>query len=186
MNKSILIVFAGLIGSGKSTLANLLSKKLHIPILSSDIIRKELAGISIAEHKYEDFEKGIYSKEFTDKTYAEILKRACDILKNSSVILDASFQKRTDRNLALKMADELGIKVFVVETICKDDEIKKRLNIRIEDKKQASDGRWEIYDRQKEVFEPIDEIKEGFHIIIDTTEPIEVCIEKVLERLEYD
>ncbi|MBI3812974.1 MAG: nucleoside monophosphate kinase [Nitrospinae bacterium] len=196
--KPFIIIFAGLIGTGKSTLAELLAKKLNIPIISSDILRKELAGISPTEHKYEDFEKGIYSREFTERTYAEMLKRVRDILtKGSSVILDASFQRKSDRKMSLNMADELGIKIFVVETLCKDEEIKKRLNTRIKDKKQASDGRWEIYSRQKEAFEAIlapahikqgDEIKEGFHIIIDTAEPVEVCIEKVLKRLQvkYD
>ena len=196
MNKPILIIFAGLIGTGKSTLSKILSKKLDIPIISSDIVRKALSGISPIEHRYEDFKKGIYSKEFTERTYAEMLKRAHNILeKNSSVILDASFQKKSDRKMVLNMADELGIKVFVVETLCKDEDIKKRLNTRINDKRQASDGRWEIYSRQKEVFETIlapahikqgDEIKEGFHIIIDTTEPVDVCIEKILERLIHD
>jgi predicted kinase len=183
--KPILIIFAGLIGTGKSTLASLLSKKLNIPIISSDIIRKELSNIPSTERRYEEFEKGIYSREFTERTYAEMLKRGREILKNgSSVILDASFQRKTNRKIVLNMADELRIKVFVVETLCKDEEIKKRLNTRIKDKKQASDGRWEIYSRQKEIFEAIDEIKEGFHIIIDTAEPVEVCIEKVLERLQ--
>ena len=66
--------------------------------------------------------------------------------------------------------------------------IKNRLNVRIKDKEQTSDGRWEIYSRQKEAFEAIDEIKEDFHIIIDTTKVIEVCIKKVLEKLQvkYD
>ncbi len=187
MNKPILIIFAGLIGTGKSTLSEILSKKLDIPIISSDIVRKELSGISPIEHRYEDFEKGIYSKEFTERTYAEMLKRAHDILaKDSSVIIDASFQRRTDRKMVFNMADELGIKVFVVETIYKDEDIKKRLNTRIKDKTQASDGRLEIYSRQKEVFEAIDEIKDDSHIIVDTTEPVDVCIEKILERLEYD
>ena len=187
MNKPVLIIFAGLIGTGKSTLSKILSKKLDIPIISSDIVRKALSGISPIEHRYEDFKKGIYSKEFTERTYAEMLKRARNILaKDSSVILDASFQRKSDRKMVLNMADELGIKVFVVETLCKDEEIKKRLNTRINDKKQASDGRWEIYSRQKEVFEAIDEIGDDSHIIVDTTEPIDVCIEKILERLKYD
>lgn len=183
--KPILIIFTGLIGTGKSTLAQAISEKLNIAILSSDIIRKELAGIATAEHKYEEFEKGIYSREFTNKTYAEMLERAHDVLsKGSSVILDASFQKKSDRKAVLNIANEIGIKVFVVETICKDEDIKKRLNTRIKDKEQASDGRWEIYSRQKEVFETIDEISDEFHIIIDTTEPLEVCIKKVSERLQ--
>ena len=71
MNKPIFIAFAGLIGTGKSTLSKILSKKLDIPTISSDIVRKELSGISPIEHKYEDFEKGIYLKKWTKKNYTK-------------------------------------------------------------------------------------------------------------------
>ncbi|MBI5748568.1 MAG: AAA family ATPase [Nitrospinae bacterium] len=191
-DKPILIAFAGLIGTGKSTLSGLLSKKLDIPIISSDIVRKELSGISPAEHKYEDFEKGIYSKEWTDKTYTEIIKRAYNILmKGSSVIIDASLKKKSQRKLILGLAVEMGIRFFIIETICKDEEIKKRLNYRLKSKRATSDGRLEIYDKQKIDFDVIDdpELVSGdrdSHIIVDTTEPVDVCIEKILERLIHD
>ena len=187
MDKPILIIFAGLIGTGKSTLSKTLSKKLDIPIISSDIVRKELSGISPTEHKYEDFEKGIYSKEFTDKTYKEIFKKAEEFLmKGSSVIIDASFKKKSQRKMILDLAVEMGIRYFIIETICKDEEIKKRLNYRLKSKRATSDGRLEIYDKQKKDFDAINEIDRDSHIIIDTTKPIDVCIEKILERLIHD
>ncbi len=192
MNKPILIIFAGLIGTGKSTLSKILSKKLDIPIISSDIVRKELSGISLIEHRYEDFEKGIYSKEWTDRTYKEILKKAEEFLmKGSSVIIDGSFKKKNQRKLILDLAVEMRIRFFIIETICKDEEIKKRLNYRLKSKKSASDGRLEIYDKQKIDFDVIDdpELVSGdrdSHIIVDTTEPVDVCIEKILERSIHD
>src|SRR3989338_8192007 len=94
-----------------------------------------------------------------------MLKRGRENLKKgSSVILDASFRKRYHRKLVLDMASELGIKLFIIETFCDIKEIKKRLCIRQEDKKSISDGRWEIYTRQRDDFEPINEIKEDSHI----------------------
>lgn len=200
--KPILIVFAGLTGTGKSTLTEALAKKLNIPVISSDIVRKKLADISPEVRRYNGFEEGIYSREFTDRTYYEILKRGRENLKKgSSVILDASFRKRYHRKLVLDMASELGIKLFIIETFCDIKDIKKRLNTRMKHKEsipfkacpdmpsirditgQASDGRWEIYTRQKDDFEPINEIKEDSHIILDTTESIGVCIEKILEKI---
>lgn len=190
--KPILIIFAGLIGTGKSTLSKILSKKLDIPIISSDIVRKELSGISPIEHRYEDFEKGIYSKEWTDKTYKEIFKKAEEFLmKGSSVIIDGSFKKKNQRKLILDLAVEMGIRFFIIETICKDEEIRKRLTKRLKNEKQASDGRLEIYDKQKKDFDVIDAPEfvsrdRDSHIIVDTTEPVDVCIEKILERLIHD
>lgn len=183
--KPILIIFAGLTGTGKSTLARSLAEKVKIPVISSDMIRKELAGIPYTEHKYEEFESGIYKREFTDRTYAEILKRAGDILiSGSSVIIDASFRKKYYRKLASDMASGFMIKLFVIETICNREDIKKRLNSRIKNKEIISDGRWEIYNRQKEDFDELDEIDKNYHIIVDTGEPVDVCIEKILRRFE--
>ncbi|MEK7846560.1 MAG: AAA family ATPase [Nitrospinota bacterium] len=180
----ILIVFAGLTGTGKSTLTEVLAKKLNIPVISSDIVRKKLADISPEVRRYNGFEEGIYSREFTDRTYYEMLKRGMENLKKgSSVILDASFRKRYHRKLVLDMASKLGIKLFIIEIFCNVKDIKKRLYDRMEDKKSISDGRWEIYTRQKDDFEPINEIKEDSHIILDTTESIGVCIEKILEKI---
>lgn len=190
--KPVLVIFAGLIGTGKSTLSKILSKKLDIPIISSDIVRKELSGISLTEHRYEDFEKGIYSKEWTDKTYKEIFKKAEEFLmKGSSVIIDGSFKKKSHRKLILDLAVEMGIRFFIIETICKDEEIKKRLTNRLKNEKTDSDGRLEIYDKQKKDFDVIDAPEfvsrdRDSHIIVDTTEPVDVCIEKILERLIHD
>ncbi|MEK6589380.1 MAG: AAA family ATPase [Nitrospinota bacterium] len=193
MSKSLLIIFAGLIGTGKSTLADILAKRLDIPILSSDTIRKELSGIPPEEHKYEDFEKGIYGKEFTDRTYEEMFKRAREFLTSgSSLIIDASFKKRYHRKLAFDMASELGVRFYIIETVCNSEEIEKRLNARIKNKEsipfkyitgQASDGRWEIYKRQKDDFDAMNEIDKKSHITVDTTESIDTCIEKIIESL---
>jgi predicted kinase len=202
MSKSLLIIFAGLIGTGKSSLAYILAKRLDIPIISSDIIRKELSGIPPEEHKYEDFEKGIYGKEFTDRTYEEMFKRARGFLTSgSSLIIDASFKKRYHRKLAFDMASELGVRFYIIETVCNSEEIEKRLNARIRNKElipfkacpdmplirditgQASDGRWEIYKRQKDDFDAINEIDKNSHITVDTTESIDTCIEKIIESL---
>jgi predicted kinase len=194
LNKPTLIIFAGLIGTGKSSLAYILAKRLDIPIISSDIIRKELSGIPPEEHKYEDFEKGIYGKEFTDRTYEEMFKRARGFLTSgSSLIIDASFKKRYHRKLAFDIASELGVRFYIIETVCNREEIEKRLNARIKNKEsipfkyitgQASDGRWEIYERQKDDFDAMNEIDKNSHITVDTTESIDTCIEKILEGLK--
>ena len=93
--KPKLIITCGLMGSGKSTVAKEIGKKKNITILTSDVIRKEIAGISSSEHRYEDFDQGIYSKEFSTKTYLELNVRAKKILlEGKSVILDACYGKK--------------------------------------------------------------------------------------------
>jgi predicted kinase len=60
--------------------------------LSSDRIRKELAGIDPESPAPAPLHAGIYDAEHTDRTYAEMLRRARLLLElGESVVLDASW-----------------------------------------------------------------------------------------------
>ncbi len=120
-----------------------------------------------ADRHPEAFGKGIYSDEITRKTYDRALELASEKLaEGKSVIIDASYKSRADRQEALAAAERLKADFFVIECICPENIIKERLDLRMSDKGEASDGRWEIYLTQKEAFERITEIPENSHIII--------------------
>ena len=72
IKRPALILIAGLPGSGKSTLARFLAERANFHVVRSDLIRKELAS----DAGRADFEQGIYAKQWTERTYAELLKRA--------------------------------------------------------------------------------------------------------------
>ncbi len=181
--KPVVIIVTGLIGTGKTTAAGKIGQGLGYTILSSDVIRKELAGVPAGERHYDDFSSGIYSPEFTQKTYGELLKRTRALLKNGqSVIIDASFKKRADRMAAQRLADESGAGFLAVECVADEDTIQRRL----ERRKQAgsvSDGRWEIFADIKKDFDRVDEINDMGHIVIDTTNPSGNIIELLLQRI---
>ncbi|CAN5211553.1 AAA family ATPase [soil metagenome] len=87
-----LVLVGGLPGTGKSTLAGLLADRRGYVLLSSDRIRKELAGIAPETPAPEPYETGLYSPEATDATYAELNRRAQALLaRGESVVLDASW-----------------------------------------------------------------------------------------------
>ncbi len=65
-----LVLIAGLPGTGKSTLAHALAENGDFTVIRSDVIRKELAGIPMTERAV-----GCYTPEWTDRTYAECLRR---------------------------------------------------------------------------------------------------------------
>ena len=165
----VLIIMTGIIGSGKTTVAERISRALGLPTLSSDIIRKELAEIPYTEHRYENINEGIYSTEFTRKTYDELYVRTRGLLtRGQSVILDASFKKKAERIKAYKLAGETGAKFLAVECTAAENIIKQRLNKR-QQEGSISDGRCEIFDDFKKDFEAVDEIPDGNHLILDTT-----------------
>jgi hypothetical protein len=102
-----LIVVGGLPGTGKSTLAGRLADELGAVLLSSDRVRKELAGVVPAEHRPAPYRAGLYADEHTDRTYRELLRRSAALLaRGESVVLDASWTTQAHRESARALARE--------------------------------------------------------------------------------
>lgn len=178
--KPKLFVVFGLSGTGKSTLARKLSEITLAEWIPSDIVRKSLVGIAPTEHHYEPFEKGIYSKEFTEKTYKKMIELARESLMiGRDVILDATFRERVFREAVLK---ELNFAdVYFIWCTAEDSIVKERFMKRRESE-DISDARWEIYLAQKEKFEQPDEIPEERLIKLDTSEQTDL-IEFLIKRV---
>ena len=101
-----LVLVGGVPGSGKTTVAGLLADELGAVLLSSDRLRKELAGLDPVRHAAAPYRSGIYSPEHTERTYAELLRRAGELLsRGESVVLDASWSAAEERDLARKVAE---------------------------------------------------------------------------------
>jgi len=185
MKKPVMIITCGLTGTGKSTIINAVAERTGFPVLTSDRIRKELVGIKPEERRYEAFDSGIYSKEFTQKTYSTMVEKGKErLMQGESVILDACFSKEEQRRMARKAAEEAGAGFLCVEFTAPEDEVKNRLDRRVENGGGVSDGRWEIYLGQKDSFERIDEFDDGEYLLIDTAEAKEKCVRKILDELE--
>ena len=172
-NQPTLYVFFGLIASGKSTLGEAFAEKNNMRYYNSDVVRKELAGKLAADGRSTGFDEGIYTKAFTEKTYSALLDLAENDLKNGiSVILDASYQDPAERLRVRKLAELHNIPLYFVLCLCPEEEMKQRMEIRARDPKAVSDGRWEIYLKQKERYQPPNELPDGSLITIDTTDSV--------------
>ena len=57
----------------------LLAERGGFQVIRSDVVRKELSGIRRHESSSE-FGTGIYTAEWTERTYAELLRRAEELL----------------------------------------------------------------------------------------------------------
>lgn len=166
------VVVFGLSGSGKSFLSSLLHEHFGYEWLRSDVIRKELVGLNPLESAKAEFGKGIYTEDITKKVYEEMIKRAKELIKEGKrVVLDATFLKRWQRKLVLENFQEpLFILAFAPEEV-----IKERLSKR----KDVSDADFNIYLKQKEVFEEPSEIA---YAKVNTDKPREELL-KELERI---
>ena len=176
-----LYIFCGLIASGKSTLAKGFASRHNIAYYNSDILRKELAGLDPTTKRSESVDQGIYSAEFTRKTYDALLAGAeKQLAAGKSAILDASYSSRAERRKVCDLAKNHAVRVYFVLCTCPEDEMKKRLAQRAADPAAVSDGRWEIYCTQKERFEFPDELPAGTLITIST----DGRIDDLLDSLE--
>ena len=170
----ILTITVGLMGTGKSRVAELLAQRLKAQLISSDVLRKELAGIPSTERRYQNWEEGLYSPEALDQTYQEMHGRATETLASGgSVVLDASYRRRAWRQDALRVAKEAGVPFIALECVCPADVVRTRLDTRLDQSDTTSDGRWELYQQQAAAFEPINEFSHPDHIFLDTSVPEE-------------
>ena len=136
------------------------------------------------EHRFEEFDRGIYSGEFSRLTYDKMFAEAKEILdEGGSVILDASFIKAAERLKARRLAEEMSADFFILECTLDEENIKKRLAERLK-RGSVSDGRWEVYESQKKVFEPVVEVPPQSHVIIDTSKPIEENVKYALNKIQ--
>jgi predicted kinase len=176
-----LYVFFGLSGTGKSTIASAWAKNHQLSFYNSDRVRKEsVARIPAGERHWEPFGRGIYSRQQTSKTYKAL---AClagrHLMQGESVILDATYRDKEERLRLLELAKEAKASIHFILCTCPEQEIKERLTQRARIETQVSDGRWEIYLKQKELFAPIDDLGQDHLMVLPTDRPISELLDEL-------
>ena len=101
-----LVLVGGLPGTGKTTVAGGVADQLGAVLVSSDRVRKELAGLNPTDPATAGYRDGLYRPEHTDATYAALLHRAEELLgRGETVVLDASWTDDGHREQATALAD---------------------------------------------------------------------------------
>lgn len=195
--RPVLMMVGGLMGTGKSTLARALRHELGWALFSSDRVRKRLAHLDPTQPQAQAFGQGLYSTQWTARTYRALRQKAhTQLASGRSVLLDASFVRRADREAMRREGRTLGASVVFVECHCPQEVALQRLACRWQARTQdskaarlrdssASDGRPDLYDAQRKVFETFDAREEGQceHLLIATEQPLVVNLEQVLDGL---
>jgi aminoglycoside phosphotransferase family enzyme len=134
------IVIMGRVASGKSTIAAALARELGWPLVSSDPLRKQLAGVP-PHHRGDAASRGkLYSAAMTEQTYQTMIRDAAETVRQGhGVILDATFSKRNFRD---QLRDTLGDKQLKwIITEADDDTTLERLKQREDRHDVVSDAR---------------------------------------------
>lgn len=115
-----IVLVGGAPGTGKSTLAAGLGRAMDWPVIRTDVVRKELAGLSIGECAGVGLGEAFYRPETTDAVYRETIERAAvRATHGQSVIIDATWSADRHRAMARQMAD--AVAADLVELGCQLD-----------------------------------------------------------------
>jgi uncharacterized protein len=147
-----LVVVGGLPGTGKSALAGAVASRLGFAVLNSDRIRKELAGLPAETSARAPYGSGIYTAQWTERTYAELLHRAAVLLAHGeSVIADASFSSARQRIAATVTAAGASADLVQLRCIASPELAARRMSARTG---TVSDADQTIADQMAAVAQP--------------------------------
>jgi aminoglycoside phosphotransferase family enzyme/predicted kinase len=197
LTQPTLLLIGGVMGTGKSTLATALQRELGWALCSSDTARKRLAYLDPARPEAAGYGQGLYSQDWNARTYQALLEEAQAALANGrSVLLDASFARRADRQTAAHLAWAQRARAIFIECVCPPEvalhRLARRWATRITggpqasaEASRASDGRPELYERQRANWEAFSAEQESglTHIQVETAEALAASVEQALAAL---
>ena len=145
-----LICACGLPASGKSYVFEALAQASGWPYHATDRVRKELAKIPPNQRAPAEF----YSREASERTYAETLRRASESFNDGPVLVDANFASAALRGAAGECARRAGARIVFVWFQADEQVVEQRMGRRSEDDQEVSDANLEIYRKLSAKFEP--------------------------------
>jgi predicted kinase len=168
----------GLPATGKSTVAKLLQEHAGFEVLSSDQIRKELAGLSPTTSAKAEFEAGLYSAEWTERTYAECLERTQrELFRGNRVVVDATFRGEENRTSFVKGIRDMGAPALLIHCQADPQVVRGWIESRPGD---PSDAYWDVYKRMAESWEEFGEDTGRLAKVLRTEGPIQDLRDRAL------
>lgn len=140
-----LVLVGGAPGTGKTTTASEISRVTGFALLTSDELRKDLAGVAHDQHAFAKLGEGIYSSDSTQRMYTELVRRARELLElGESVVLDASWTSAAMRALARDVAAETHSEIVELRCVLDPTVASERIAKRLAHEQSASDATPEI------------------------------------------
>jgi len=165
-----LLIMHGPSGSGKSVLSERLATQLGAVRIRSDLERKRLAESQPPAVRAGGFMQGIYTPDFSRRTYARLLECAENCLQGGmNVIVDAAFLNREDRRLFGELAAQQHLPFVIVSCEAERQVLAERIEVRRQARIGPSEADVTVLDRQLQNMEPL-RPDEGLHIVtVDTS-----------------
>ena len=177
-----LVLLTGLVGTGKSSVAAALALAARGVVISSDRVRKQLAGLGQRERGG----ASLYSDTRTLEVYGSLLERARKVLASGRVaVLDATYAQRARRDELRRAVEDLGVEPLLVETHCATPTVLQRLELRKKLDRDSSDAGPTFYAESARRYEPPDEWPAAHRVRIRTDrEDWSARVQALARRLE--
>ena len=164
-------------------MAEHVARGLNAPVVATDPTRKHLARVAPSAALDAPPWRGAYDPAFTERVYAEVLRRASVVLSSGRpVVVDASFRSRDMRRRAIDLATASGVPFFFVECRVAPEVARARLRRR-EGTSAVSDARLPLFDDFWARFEAVDEVPDAWHVVLDTGHPMAESLALLRRRL---
>lgn len=174
-NNVALIITYGLSGSGKSTFTESLLELIGAIRLRSDVERKRLYGYAPSERTQSCVNEGIYTQQSSKATYTRLASLSKAILNSGySVIVDACFLQRGQRDKFYMLASDLQVPFIVLEFQAVEDILKQRIITRAKDKCEPSEADLDVLNSQLKKYVPLSEDEKNNTIVINTEEDVQI------------
>jgi aminoglycoside phosphotransferase family enzyme/predicted kinase len=186
LRRPVLCAVGGLIAAGKSTVVEQLTAALSAVAIDADTTRKHVFDVAATQSLAADAFAGAYAPDASSRVYAELGVRARDVLQSGRpVVLDASFRSQADRLAMRALASELGVDFVFVECRAPRPVLEQRLAQR-ENAGTAlvSDARLPLLESFMRSYEPVTELNEQEHIVLDTTAPLPALVAQCVARVK--
>jgi hypothetical protein len=175
-------ITCGLSGSGKTWLARSIAQSLDALHVRSDVERKRLAGLGPLDPSHSPPDGGIYTPEYTRRTYDRLHDCAESAIEGGeAIIVDAAFLRRDERTRMLGLARRLGVPFAILHCVAPTDVLRRRLAERSRSGRDASEAGVALLDRQPGFWEDIGPDERPAVLTIDTSAP--EAAERAVEAL---
>ncbi len=183
--RPVVLVICGAAATGKTWLAHELAAAAGLPHLSSDVVRKQLAGLE----PHQPAPRAEYSQRASLRTYAELGARAAAASADGGAVVDATFRLSDHRAAFRRGYGSGGPAPVYIECRAPAAVIAERARRREREPGHTSDATEAIAVSQLAELEPLDEVEPDRHLqvrtdreLVDVVDEVEAALDARLAR----
>ncbi len=181
--EGMLVLVGGVSGSGKTWLSARMAERLGGLHLRSDLERKRLAGLSPTANSRSAPGAGLYTPEWSERTYDRLLRAAGHALSSGRMaFVDATFQEAAAARRFAHLAAERGVACCRLECTAPESVLRERILRRRAEGGDASEADLAVLARQLAQRRPGESAPGAPLVVLDTSraDALDIAVSAIL------